>query len=60
MSHVENSMDCQVGRRVGLILGVSAEISQNSDTPSLDGVANLFLNLVEQGKPGINSSILPG
>jgi len=31
----------------GTILGVSVGISQNSDASGLDGVANLFLNIVE-------------
>jgi len=31
-------------------LGVSAEISQISDAPGLDGVVNIFLYLVEKGK----------
>jgi hypothetical protein len=31
----------------GAILCVSAEISQNSDAPGLDGVSNLILYLVE-------------
>jgi len=29
-------------RREGVIIGVSAGISQNSDVPELDGVVNLF------------------
>ncbi len=33
--------------RKGVILGVSAEISQISDAPGLDGFANLFLYLLE-------------
>ena len=31
----------------GAILGVSAEISQISDAPGLDGVVNIFLYLLE-------------
>jgi hypothetical protein len=31
-----------IERREGAILGVSAEISQISDAPGLDGVVNLF------------------
>ncbi len=37
----------RIDRREGAILGVSAEISQTSDTPGSDGFANLFLYLVE-------------
>jgi hypothetical protein len=37
----------RIDRQEGAILGVSAGISQNSNAPGLDGVANLFLNLVE-------------
>jgi len=40
--------DCDwIGRREEAILGVSAEISQISDAPGLDGFANLFLYLLE-------------
>jgi len=36
----------RIDRLEGAILGVSVEISQNSDAPVLYGVANLFLNFV--------------
>jgi hypothetical protein len=36
-----------IDRLEGAILGVSAEISQISDAPGLDGVVNIFLFLVE-------------
>ncbi len=35
--------DCgRIDRREGAILGVSAEISQITDAPGLDGVVNIF------------------
>ena len=40
----------RIDRLGGAILGVSAEISQISDAPGLDGVVNIFLYLVEKGK----------
>jgi hypothetical protein len=36
-----------IDRLEGAILGVSAEISQISDAPGLDGVVNIFLYLLE-------------
>jgi len=37
----------RIDQREGAILGVSAGVSQNSDSPGLDGFANLFLYLLE-------------
>jgi hypothetical protein len=40
--------DCGgIGQQEGAILAMSAEISQILNAPGLDGVANLFLFLVE-------------
>ncbi len=37
-------------------MGVSAEISQITDAPGLDGGVNLFLYLLEKWTYGVNSS----
>ena len=44
---VQKNKDCGIGKGVVILGGVSAEISQISDAPGLDGFANLFLYLLE-------------